>query len=442
MRWLILPVLWFVAVVAAVVVLRRLRRGRPVVLTGRFSPRLVRMIAVVLVVLGAGGEESTADKAHGFPLTPVGPNANDQLPMGVDESKVQAWLAHQTPGSHWAQFKKEATLHALGKLTKSGKVARLYVEPFSPAFAAVVKEGEPSFNKGTEPSHVAPKELLKALDEMEKYGFYDHWLNAYLWRMSAGAKETADLPELHKRLAEHARITDTLIAAYGQVRPLMQPPRAWMSKAGPRPQDRLLIAAYQRSLQDMVATARKLYPTSDEGTWKRDGLVLLSPVKGTPAPNLLRAGKVKGFPEGEKTRVGRLDLLESPKDKAVVLEHEWLSRVELPAGRVVSVWELPEHLTKGAKEKLRAKVKQALDGDEKSVDDLEKVLPLAHAELRAALKGSPKAKGAPRLRMILALFDDALMPALAEPPGDAENDPINPGIPGRLGGFQRDGRFE
>jgi hypothetical protein len=440
MRWLILPVLWLAAIVVAFVVLRRVRRGRPVVLTGRFSPRLVRMIAVVLVILGAGGEESTADKAHAFPLTPVGPNAIGQFPMGVEESKVQAWLGHQTPGGQWAHFKKDATLHALGKLTKKGTPARLFMESFSPGFAAVVKEDQAAYAKGAEPAPVAPKELLKALDEMEKYGFYDHWLAAYLWRKSAGVKETADLPELYKRLAEHARITDTLIAAYGQVRPLMQPPRAWMGKAGPRPQDRLLIAAYTRSLQDMVATARKLYPTMDEGTWKRDVLVLLSPAKDAPAPNLLRAGKIKGFPEGEKTRVGRLDLLEAPKDRAGVLEHEWLGRIELPAGRVVSVWELPAHLTRAAEDKLKARVKDALDGNEKAADDLEKVLPLAHAELRAALKDSPKAKGAPRLRLILALFDDALMPALAEP--KVEDDPINPGIPGRLGGFQRDGRFE
>ena len=44
---------------------------------------------------------------------------------------------------------------------------------------------------------------------------------------------------------------------------------------------------------------------------------------------------------------------------------------------------------------------------------LEQALPLVHTLLREELKHSPNATGAPRLRLILALFDDAVMPALA-----------------------------
>src|SRR5262249_19559320 len=38
MRWLTILVLWVVALVVALVVLRRIRRGKPVLLTGRWSP--------------------------------------------------------------------------------------------------------------------------------------------------------------------------------------------------------------------------------------------------------------------------------------------------------------------------------------------------------------------------------------------------------------------
>src|SRR5262249_25037250 len=147
------------------------------------------------------------------------------------------------------------------------------------------------------------------------------------------AKPTLELVILYKRLAEHARVTDTLIAAHAQVRPLMQAPRAWMSKAGPRPQDRVLIAAYQHSLTDMVATAKKLYPSVDEGTWRREGQIQFTAFNGSPSPTLIWAGKPKGFPEGATTRLGRLDLLQTPKDKPCALYHEWLGRIELPAGQ-------------------------------------------------------------------------------------------------------------
>src|SRR5205807_4903632 len=56
----------------------------------------------------------------------------------------------------------------------------------------------------------------------------------------------------------------------------------------------------------------------------------------------------------------------------------------------------------------------ALEGDEKAAERLEEALPLTHADLRAALTESPRARGAARLRLILTLFDDAVMPALPD----------------------------
>jgi hypothetical protein len=421
MRYLLVPILWIAALLIAFVIFRRIRRGRKVVLTGRFSPRLIRMIVVILVVLGIG-EEKSAPTANAFPIHPSG-SANDQLPATINENIIQYWLNAQVPGGQWQVFKKGMAQLTLHKTTKiGGKTTRIYVDSFSPTLGSIVRADVEAHLEGKEPPLVAPAELLKALDEMEKYGFYDHWLNAYLWRKSAGveAKQASQLVNLYKRLSENARVADTLIAAHAQVRPLMQPPRAWMSKAGPRPQDRVLIAAYQQSMTDMVAAAKKLYPTVDEGTWRRDGQIQLSPAKNVPAPTLIHAGKLKGFPEGETTRLGRLDLIETPKDKACALEHEWLGKIELPVGRVISVWQLPSFISKDAEDKLRVTIKSAIDGDEKAADRLEKVLPLAHVEIRAALKETPKAKGAPRLRMILALFDDALMPVLPQPQGGLE----------------------
>jgi len=185
---------------------------------------------------------------------------------------------------------------------------------------------------------------------------------------------------------------------------------------------------------------KKLYPSVDEGTWRRDAQIQFTALNGSPSPTLIRAGKPRGFPEGAKTRLGRLDLLQTPKDKPCALDHEWLGRIELPAGQIVSVWQLPSFVSKDAEDKLRTTIKSAIDGDEKAADRLEKVLPLAHLELRAALNESPKAKGAPRLRMILSIFDDALMPALPEPTGGMEEiGPFGGGGFGPGGGLSRPG---
>jgi hypothetical protein len=52
------------------------------------------------------------------------------------------------------------------------------------------------------------------------------------------------------------------------------------------------------------------------------------------------------------------------------------------------------------------------NNSEDAADRLERCLPLSQHAIRAGLKELPNAKGAPRLRLILALFDDAVMPAL------------------------------
>jgi hypothetical protein len=82
------------------------------------------------------------------------------------------------------------------------------------------------------------------------------------------------------------------------------------------------------------------------------------------------------------------------------------------------------------KDRARQTIKAALDNDEDAAERLEQALPLVHDLLRDELKKSPTAKGAPRLRLILALFDDAVMPVLPLPPktGPVGMDILEPGI--------------
>jgi hypothetical protein len=410
MRWITILLLWVAAIVVAVVVLRRVRRGKPVVLTGRWSPRLVRMVAVALVVLGPG-DERLAPEAHAFPVR-LPPAAGGDLPASVNAESVQGWLVENQPANRFATGKRHLLRAAIGqKLTTADRaLANHYVSRLPEKARAILLADVQAAEAGKAAPAATDADLLAALDELEKAGKFDHALNAYLWRKAAGpAKDPARRVELFDRVRRHARLTDALLKAYAQVKPVMLSPRAWMSKAGPRPED---YRAEQAAVADILKVFAKELPTIDEGTWKRDGIALLKPVAGSPAPVLIRAGHERALPADEATRFGRLDLLRTG-DKPAVVGHDWLGKIELPANRLVSAHDLPDLLPKEAKETLGTAVHQALTtNSEDAADRLERCLAVSHEAIRIGLKELPNARGAPRLRLILSLFDDAVMPTL------------------------------
>jgi len=352
------------------------------------------MTAIALVMLGIGCEKKSA--AGEGAVTPL-PDADaapdraastseagaakpaavvaDALPDTFTEQTVRDWLALQSSRSAWMRFKLEATRAHLGGTAKP-----------SPGGLASWSKTMVTIFEAAPSAPVAPRTMLTALDEAEAAGLYDHWLISSLWRRTAATGETdaRDLETLYARFRRHAHTTNALLLAYGVVKPTMLPARAWMSKAGPSAAQR---AAHEKTVRDLLAAARDVYAKTDEGTWLRDGAVLLD-------------GK----------RFGRLDLLITAPGATAAVNHTWLGRIDLPAGRTLSVWNLPELLAPAANDKVKATVKSALAGDEAAALELERALPLAHLEIRAAVKASPNAKGAPRLRMILALFDDVPMP--------------------------------
>src|SRR5688572_3304693 len=105
MKWLIVLFLWVVAVVLAVLVLRRVRRGKPVVLAGRWSPRVVRMVVVVLVVLGVGEEARLPDASAAPAKTPIR-SIDDQMPP-LKVYHVQSWLAEHQENGPFAPGKRD-----------------------------------------------------------------------------------------------------------------------------------------------------------------------------------------------------------------------------------------------------------------------------------------------------------------------------------------------
>jgi hypothetical protein len=419
MKWLFVALLWLLAASLALMVLWRMYRGKPVVLRGRWSPRLIRMVAIVLVVLGVG-----VGKSRPAPVEPAdaktAKNEEESLPPTLTPELVGTWLTVQAQGSHWSQFKSAFVQYqqAPGKAdAQAVKSAESMARSLPAKFGALVLADLQAVSKDKAPPAPTLTALIAALDELEKLGYYDHWASGYLWRKASAADAgSKQLSELYARLYRHARVTDTLIRAQARVKPLLLSPRVWMSKGGPREPEKQQLAKYKESLAETLAAARLLYRTSDAGTWERDGVALFTVARGSAPFTLVRGGKRQALEEGQSFRFGRLDLIETAADKPVVLEHAWLERVTLPQGRLVSVWSLPECLSDEARGKVKQTVADALAGSEDAALRLERTLPLVHSLMRDGLTNPPAAKGAPTLRLILSLFDEAVMPAQPGPP--------------------------
>lgn len=443
MRWFSATALWLLAGAISLAVLWRLFRGRKVLLRGRYSPQLVRRIAILLVVLGVGAEKASPLAAAGdappkpsavpqapLPQAPLPQADEEELPRTLTVAVIGQWLSHQQPTSPWSSLKQELARREPSGLSVQASdpaVARTLADGMPEKFRILIRAHLDALDARKPPPAPTPAELLGILDEMESAGYYDHWLGAYLWRrtesLAIGAGSSAkEKEELFTRLHRHARTTNSLLRAQARIKPLLLRPRAWMSKAGPSLWERQQMAALSVSTAEVRGAARALYPQSDAGTWEKDGLAQLSIAKDSAPLTLIRGGKRQALSAGQEIRVGRLDLLQVPQGPAPVeLTSAWLGRLAIPAGSTLSVWELPKYFSAEARARITQHLAEAMSGNEDVANQIERHLPLVHTLLRTELRQKPAAKGAPRLRLILSLFDDTPMPALV--PGVA---PVNP----------------
>jgi hypothetical protein len=396
MKWIVTPLLWILALIVGILVAWRIWQGKPIILKGRWSPRFVRMVVFVLVMMGVGnGQESNL--THQVSVDDIKAEATvvDLLPEKVAENVIARWSALQHRASIWSAFKKDIVLAQNAFEKKETQIPFPSGLPELPEkFRTFVisdldwlKKGQPytsSVNIGT---------TMAVLDEMERNGYYDHWLVAYLWRRTP----QPDV-ELFRLFYQHARIANTLIKAKGNK--VLYEPRAWMSKAGPS-------RGYYQRLKETYESSKGIYPFADTGTWEKDGIVLLTIAKGSNPVTLIRNGKRRVIQPQEVIRFGRLDLLETGS-VVCELEHSEIGPLELPAGQLTDARSINQYLFELGKYNLRKIIEKALDGDEKAVQIIEEALPLAHKNLRESLqnKANAQEKGAPRLRLILSLFDD------------------------------------
>jgi hypothetical protein len=447
MKWLFTLFLWILALVVALGVLWRIYRGKPVILRGRWTPRVLRMTAVLMVLFGLGAEKAGAAPV---PVKDSKGKVEEELPPTVTAQVLQQWIALHQPASEWTQYKHQYTLllQRGGKPTEAeANALELMTRTLPPKLRGLMLADVKALVEGKRSANATPRELIAVLNEAEEKGFLDPWLTAHLWRKTEGAGDAGErkpLIDLMARLHRHARLANAAIACKFQVRPIMNPPMAWGGKVGRPPQWQQQqifnqLALIQNQAIDSLKTLKATYAKADIGTWQKDALTLLGIEKGSAPVTLIRAGTA-GMPLSEGgIRLGRLDLLETtPGDKPALLLHPVLGRITIPAGKLVSVWDLPRHLSETSRDALKKYVKDALAGNEKAAQQIELMLPFAQPFLREGLKETPAAEGAPRLRLILTQFDD--VPA---PPAPDLNQlqfyqgigGLNPGIGGGRGRF-------
>ncbi|NQU25814.1 MAG: hypothetical protein HQ567_31385 [Candidatus Nealsonbacteria bacterium] len=419
MKWIIVPGLWVAAVVVALAVLWRIGRGRNIVLRDRFSPKFVRMVVVVLVVLGAGADQASADppgRASPSDRSRLNTRERDEtvpdvLNQILNQRTIVRWRYFSMPASSWMETKRALLIletlaekpNEQDQAALDNAVRRLpdKLREIAAAEVEAVKGGRP---KPT----VTAEQIGGALAQLENGGCFDHWAMAYLWRKTAQLPDRRDdrkVVELFAALHRHARLANTMIRANALVKPPVY--RPWRSKAGPPP-------GYRRAESDIVAnllkSAVRVYPSTDSGTWQREATAVFAIDKDSAPATLIRAGERRPLLPGTTVRLNRLDLIATPPGKApVVLEHAWLGPIKLPPGRTVTVWDLPALLPADATDKAQRAAAAALKSDEQAIEQLERVLPLSHPAIRAALRENSDAAGAPRLRTILTLFDDSLV---------------------------------
>jgi hypothetical protein len=109
-------------------------------------------------------------------------------------------------------------------------------------------------------------------------------------------------------------------------------------------------------------------------------------------------------PVASPLRLRRLDILEV-QGAPVVLRTRQLGDIHIPAGTAVHAWSLPGLLDAPARARIADWIQAARRGSADALGALEATLLASHAQIREDLAVRPDARGAARLRTLLAIFD-------------------------------------
>jgi MoaA/NifB/PqqE/SkfB family radical SAM enzyme len=244
-------------------------------------------------------------------------------------------------------------------------------------------------------------DLLELLDAAEHAALFDAAFAAHLWRAAeripAPSREPARALEqrasLYGRLAHHHHVANALIATTATLGPITQ--RPWLKKSGPPPgwRDSAIPAGF-------ATAARKQLESGSSGPWDSVGISVRF-----AAPVLVyREGVASELPAGRSQRFGRLDVVMcSSATQATVGDG---LAIEVSAGAVLTHASLAALVSEPVATQIDELIARALDNDAAATTELENLLPIAHARLRAQLDAKPNAPGAPALRTIVVGYEE------------------------------------
>ncbi len=405
--------LWVAAVGVTAVVLYRFRSQRVVVLSGRWSPRLVRMVAVLVVAMGLARVEAAEPEAPCAPADQVVQQRPRVLVVSAP-LEVPPWLTTTeglarlgetlAPRGRWATLKQtfaRVELAAPGEREEAWRRVKLAASahgvPAGERFEALADKAI----AGT-PATLA--EVTAVVDAVEAAGVVDAWLVGWAFRASEAVASRAPLRQaersavaaLYGRLERHARLADAVQRAGIETGPITY--RPWLKKSGPPPgwSDVVVPAG----MPGAVAKAAK---TATAGTWTTEATLGLTVAKAPKGLRLHRQGLEVPLADGARVRFGRLDILQVPEGASALVEIDGLGSVTLPAGGVTA-WNVGALLPAEARAKVTAWVEAAVDCPPgHSVRALEAVLPAAQGAIADKLAARPDAS---LLRVLRAAFID------------------------------------
>lgn len=300
-------VMWFAAVCVTLWMVRRFRSNPESgpKLVGRFSPRFVRMVAVIAVALGLKATACAPTTLARAPVTtPKTTRATKQvgkLPAALKRgtAALSAIIEHR--------YVAKGNVRLLASRAKNSQqlnreLAQLANAPRGRTAAGTVTK---------------PARLLALVDALEADPQFGGGIPALLFRGSAMAAASPTLEPatarmlaaLYERLSVHARVDDAFIRAERVAgRPTFMP---WMRKSGPPPNYKRF-----RVPPNFGKALEQAWPKANAGTWASEGTLPLTVSKG--AVRVLRAGTDVVHRVGARLALQRLDVIMSEGGEAVL----------------------------------------------------------------------------------------------------------------------------
>lgn len=339
--------------------------------------------------------------AEPVPARPEKIDVSQEWPASLDEAGLQTHGVWVDMSGAW----KSVTLPALIAWERSASAFQIqlpYLGQDAEAIATFESELTRYVARGFGQSAVI--DLLALLDAAERVSLFDAAFAAHLWRAAerVPAPALGDLQALERRallygrLAHHHRVTRALITTSATLGPITQ--RAWLKKSAPPPG--------WRSLQTPAGfeeAAKLRFDADTDGPWETVGLTVRFTTDDAPVV-VYRRGVASELASQRSHRWGRLDVLLIASATRVTIGDDLV--IEVPAGSVLTHASLAAALPADAAARIDELITRALGGDDEAVTELEPLLPLAHARLRAQLDASPIAAGGPPLRTILVGYEE------------------------------------